>query len=39
MPKIVFNCDQAEIDNRILVYYGGADIVIGVAELSKKDIV
>ena len=34
----VFSCGQAEIGDRILVYYGGADTIIGVAELSKKDI-
>jgi len=38
IPKVVFSCGQAEIGDRILVYYGGADTVIGVAELSKKDI-
>jgi len=38
IPKVVFSCGQAEIGDRILVYYGGADTVIGVAELKKKDI-
>jgi len=38
MSRVVFSCGQAEIDNRILVYYGGADTVIGVIELNKKDI-
>jgi predicted GH43/DUF377 family glycosyl hydrolase len=38
IPKVVFSCGQAEIGDRILVYYGGADTVIGVAELNKKDI-
>ena len=38
IPKGVFSCGQAEIGDRILVYYGGADTVIGVAELYKKDI-
>ena len=38
IPKVVFSCGQAEMGDRILVYYGGADTVIGVAELDKKDI-
>jgi len=38
IPKVIFSCGQAEIGDRILVYYGGADTVIGVAELDKKDI-
>jgi predicted GH43/DUF377 family glycosyl hydrolase len=35
---VVFSCGQAEIGDRILVYYGGADTVIGVAGIDKKDI-
>lgn len=38
IPNVVFACGQAEIGDRILIYYGGADTVIGVAELNKKDI-
>jgi len=38
IPKVVFSCGQAEIGDRIPVYYGGADTVIGVAELDKKYI-
>lgn len=38
VPNVVFGCGHAEIGDRILVYYGGADTVIGVAELNKKDI-
>ncbi|GAG85767.1 unnamed protein product, partial [marine sediment metagenome] len=38
IPKVVFSCGQAEIGDKILVYYGGADTVIGVAELDKKYI-
>lgn len=38
IPQVVFSCGQAEIGDRILVYYGGADTVTGVAELNKKDI-
>lgn len=39
VPNVVFSCGQAELGDRILVYYCGADTVIGVAELEKKDIV
>ncbi|MGV8146917.1 MAG: hypothetical protein ACLKAK_08225 [Alkaliphilus sp.] len=38
IPNVVFACGQAEIDDRILVYYAGADTAIGVAELNRKDI-
>ncbi len=38
IPKVVFSCGQIEIGDKILVYYGGADTVIGVARIDKKDI-
>ncbi len=38
IPNVVFSCGQVEFTDRILVYYGGADTVMGVAELNKKDI-
>jgi len=38
IPKVVFSCGQVEIGDRIMVYYGGADTVIGVAGIDKKDI-
>ena len=38
IPKVVFSCGQAEIGDKILVYYGGADTAIGVAELDKKNM-
>ncbi|MEA2022322.1 MAG: glycosidase, partial [Candidatus Caldatribacteriota bacterium] len=38
IPKVVFSCGQAEIGDKILVYYGGADTTIGVAELDKKNM-
>jgi predicted GH43/DUF377 family glycosyl hydrolase len=38
IPNVVFSCGQAEIGERILVYYCGADTVIGVAEIDKKHI-
>ena len=39
VPNVVFSCGQAEMDDRILVYYCGADTVIGVAEINKNDII
>ncbi len=39
VPNVVFSCGQVEIDNKIIVYYCGADTVIAAAEISKKDIV
>ena len=38
MPNVVFSCGQVEIGDRMLVYYDGADTVIGVAELNKNDV-
>jgi len=39
VPNIVFSNGQVEIENRLLVYYAGADSAIGVAELKRSDIV
>jgi len=39
VPNVVFSCGQIETKDSILVYYAGADTVIGVAELKKNDIV
>jgi predicted GH43/DUF377 family glycosyl hydrolase len=38
VPRVVFSCGQADLGDRLLVYYGAADTVIGVAELYKRDI-
>lgn len=38
IPNVVFSCGQAVKDEKIYVYYGGADTVIGVAMLDIKDI-
>ncbi len=38
VPDVVFSCGHAEIGDSILIYYGGADTVIGVAEINKKEI-
>ncbi len=34
VPNVVFSCGQAFIDEKIYVYYGGADTVIGVAQMT-----
>lgn len=39
VPNVVFSCGQVEIGNKLIVYYCGADTVIGAAEIDKKDIV
>lgn len=39
VPNVVFSCGQVEMDEKILVYYCGADTVIAAAEILKKDIV
>jgi len=39
VPNVVFTCGAVEIDGTYFVfYYGGADTVIGVATISKKEI-
>jgi len=38
VPNVVFSCGQVVINNRVLVYYGGGDTVIGVAEMLLDDI-
>ncbi|MER3475131.1 MAG: glycosidase, partial [Armatimonadota bacterium] len=38
VPNVVFTCGAVEIDETYFVYYGGADTVIGVATISKKEI-
>ncbi len=39
VPNVVFSCGQVEIGDDLIVYYCGADTVIGAAKLRKKDIV
>lgn len=36
--NVIFSCGQVELDDRILIYYAGADTAIGVAEILKKDL-
>ena len=38
VPNVVFSCGQAVIGDKIYVYYGGADTVIGVAAMNLTDI-
>lgn len=39
IPNVVFSCGAAETADALKVYYGGADTVVGVAEIKKEDIV
>ena len=39
VPNVVFSCGQVEMDDKLIVYYCGADTVIAAAEISKKDII
>ncbi len=36
VPKVVFPCGQVVRKDKIYMYYGGADAVVGVATLSLK---
>lgn len=38
VPNVVFTCGAVEKDGRYLVYYGGADKVIGVASMPVEDL-
>jgi predicted GH43/DUF377 family glycosyl hydrolase len=38
VPNVVFSCGQVVMDDQLLVYYGGADQVIGVAGVSMLEI-
>ncbi|MDA3938299.1 MAG: glycosidase [Spirochaetia bacterium] len=39
VPNVVFSCGQIETRGSLFVYYAGADTVIGVAKIDKKDII
>ena len=39
VPNVVFSCGEVELEDRIIVYYAGADTVIGAAEIKKNDII
>lgn len=38
VPNVVFTCGAVEMDGQYLVYYGGADKVIGVATMACEDL-
>jgi predicted GH43/DUF377 family glycosyl hydrolase len=38
VPNVVFSCGQVVLKDQLLVYYGGADSVIGVAAVGVKEI-
>lgn len=38
MPNVVFTCGTAELGDDYLVYYGGADRVIGLATANTHDL-
>jgi predicted GH43/DUF377 family glycosyl hydrolase len=38
VPDVVFTCGAVEMNGHYLVYYGGADKVIGVATMDRSDL-
>ncbi|WAM35948.1 glycosidase [Caldicellulosiruptor acetigenus] len=38
IPNVVFSCGHVQLGDDLLVYYGGADTVIGVARLNLREI-
>ncbi|MFQ6053945.1 MAG: glycosidase, partial [Candidatus Bathyarchaeia archaeon] len=39
VPNVVFSCGSALLDGRLLIYYGCADTVIGVATFNLNEII
>lgn len=39
VPNVVFSCGAILLDSQLLVYYGGADTVIGVATFDLNEII
>ncbi|MEJ7839947.1 MAG: hypothetical protein WKF81_14130 [Thermomicrobiales bacterium] len=39
IPNVVFTCGTAEIGDEYYIYYGGADTVIAVATVNKRDLI
>ncbi len=37
-PNVIFSCGAVEKDGKYLIYYGGADKVIGVAGVDKEEL-
>jgi predicted GH43/DUF377 family glycosyl hydrolase len=38
VPNVVFPCGALTLDSKLVIYYGGADRVIGIASLRLEDI-
>ncbi|MDR0571724.1 MAG: hypothetical protein LBG48_02615 [Rickettsiales bacterium] len=38
VPNVVFPCGAVMLKDEIFLYYGGADLVVGVAKMAVKDI-
>jgi predicted GH43/DUF377 family glycosyl hydrolase len=38
VPNVVFSCGHVQINDQLLVYYGGADTRIGVAKMHMEDL-
>ena len=36
IPNVVFTCGAIETDKEYLIYYGGADAVVGLATINKE---
>ena len=39
VPNVVFSCGSVILDNQLLIYYGGADTVIGVASFDLNEVI
>jgi predicted GH43/DUF377 family glycosyl hydrolase len=39
VPNVVFSCGAVLLDGQLLIYYGGADTVIGVATFDLNEII
>ena len=38
VPNVVFSCGNVVIDDKVLIYYGGADSVLCVAEFDLNEL-
>ena len=38
VPNVVFSCGQVMSEDTLYVYYGGADMMTGVAEVNKEQV-
>ena len=39
VPNVVFSCGVILLDGKVMIYYGGADTVIGVATFDLDEII